>query len=140
MPGQSVKVDKFCSACGNGLIISAVVCPQCGSPVTGGSVSGSREKSVAVVLAVFLSAWSFLYTYKYDAKKFWISTIASFVLLIVAVVSYVIYEISFDYDVYTLANAIFILFLILWLIASLTINIIAIVVAATRQDSFYNNY
>jgi uncharacterized membrane protein YvbJ len=140
MPEQTPKHDKFCPACGNGLIISAVICPKCGSPVTGGTGKGSREKSIAVIMAVFLSAWSYLYTYKYDAKKFWISMIASFVLLVVTVVSFIVYEVSFDYDVYTVAQAIYVLFFIFWVIASLAINIVAIVVAATRQDSFYRSY
>ena len=36
-----------------------------------------KEKSVAVILAVFLSYWSWLYTYKQDAVKFWIGLIIS---------------------------------------------------------------
>jgi uncharacterized membrane protein YvbJ len=140
MPEQSIKLDKFCQACGNGLIISAVICPKCGSPVNGGAAKGSREKPVAIILAVFLSLWSYLYTYKYDAKKFWISVIASSVLLVVTVVSFIVYEVSFDYDVYSVAQAIYVLFFIFWVIASLAINIVAIVVAATRQDSFYKSY
>jgi len=31
-----------------------------------------KSKSVAVVLAIFLGIWSFLYTYKKDAVAFWV--------------------------------------------------------------------
>jgi hypothetical protein len=140
MPEKSSKSDKFCPACGNGLIVTAVICPKCGSPVAGVTTKGSRDKAVAVIMAVFLSGWGFLYTYKYDAKKFWISIISSFVLFFVAAFSYVIYYFSFDEVVYTVAYGVFLVFLSLWLIASLAINIVAIVVAATRQDSQYKNY
>jgi uncharacterized OB-fold protein len=79
---------KFCTACGNSLIESAVICPKCGSPTnnfnqtsqTSGqqnSYSGphnpeARSKTAAVLLAVFVGIWSFLYTFKADAKFFWL--------------------------------------------------------------------
>lgn len=31
-----------------------------------------KSKTVCVLLAVFLSFWTWLYTYKYDAWKFWL--------------------------------------------------------------------
>ena len=140
MPEKSINHDKFCPACGNGLIISAVICPKCGSPVAGVTTKGPKEKSTAIILAVFLSSWGYLYTYKYDAKKFWISTVGAFVPLFLSIVSIIIYDLSYDYNVYTLAYGLFWLFLVLWLIASLVINIIAIVVASTRQESMYKSY
>jgi len=140
MPEKSSKSDKFCPACGNGLIISAVVCPKCGSAVAGVATKGAREKSIAVIMAVFLSSWSYLYTYKYDAKKFWISTIVGTAPFLVSVAAFTVYEVSFDYDVYTAANAIGTLFSLVWFFASLAIWIISIVVTATRQDSEYKNY
>lgn len=32
-----------------------------------------RDKTVAVLLAVFLGLWTWVYTYKKDAWKFWLS-------------------------------------------------------------------
>lgn len=65
----------FCSACGNKLVATAVICPKCGSPRAGSvNVSGVRppkSKTTAVVLAVFLSYWTWLYTYQKDTWKFW---------------------------------------------------------------------
>lgn len=85
----NISPNKFCSACGNALIETAVVCPKCGSPTarfaqintgrpnTPGTpvVYGSepKTKSTSVLLAVFLGTWSFLYTYKRDAVLFWVS-------------------------------------------------------------------
>jgi len=36
-----------------------------------------KDKQTAVVLAVFLSFWSWLYTFKQDKVKFWIGLILS---------------------------------------------------------------
>jgi len=44
-----------------------------------------KSKTTAVLLAVFLGFWGWLYTYKRDAAKFWISAAASVVLIIVGV-------------------------------------------------------
>jgi hypothetical protein len=140
MPEKSSKSDKFCPACGNGLIVTAVICPKCGSPVAGVATKGSREKSIAVIMAVFLSSWAYLYTYKYDAKKFWISTIAGTAPLIISVIAFTVYEISYDEDVYIPAEAIGTLFSVVWFFAALAIWITSIVVTATRDDSQYKNY
>ena len=140
MPEKSSKSDKFCPACGNGLIVTAVICPKCGSPVAGVATKGSREKSIAVIMAVFLSSWAYLYTYKYDAKKVWISTIAGTAPLIISVIAFTVYEISYDEDVYIPAEAIGELFSVVWFFAALAIWITAIVVTATRDDSQYKNY
>jgi ribosomal protein S27AE len=140
MPEKTSKSDKFCPACGNGLIVTAVICPKCGSPVAGVATKGSREKSIAVIMAVFLSSWAYLYTYKYDAKKFWISTIAGTAPFIISVIAFTVYEISYDEDVYIPAEAIGTLFSVVWFFAALAIWITAIVVTATRDDSQYKNY
>jgi hypothetical protein len=96
--GRALKVtDQFCTQCGAVAggsapapppISAAVSCPrcgqavgpgqahchQCGSPVTsqmGVMVRSPKDKSVAILLAVFLSFWSWLYTYELDKQKFW---------------------------------------------------------------------
>lgn len=69
--------DKFCSACGNGLIQTAIVCPRCGSSTNLLSVGTGqtyvKSKTVAVVLAVFLGPWGWLYTFAKNKAKFFIS-------------------------------------------------------------------
>ena len=140
MPEKSSKSDKFCPACGNGLIVTAVVCPKCGSPVAGVATKGSREKSIAVIMAVFLSSWAYLYTYKYDAKKFWISTIAGGAPLLVALVALTVSAVSNDIDVYLEAAAMSRIFWFVWLLTFFPIWITAIAVTATRHGSQYKNY
>jgi len=71
---------KFCSACANPLIASAVICPKCGSPVSGyiPGLVGGKSKTTAVLLAVFFGSWSWLYTYKENSQKFWVTTSVMF--------------------------------------------------------------
>jgi|694.fasta_scaffold51111_7 hypothetical protein len=68
--------NKFCSACGNALLETAVVCPKCGSPTPQYRpqvTSQAKSKTTAVVLAVFLGPWSWLYTYALNSYKFWLT-------------------------------------------------------------------
>ncbi len=45
---------------------TATMCPTCGTPL-----SIPHSKGAAVLLAIFLSFWTWVYTYKRDAAKFW---------------------------------------------------------------------
>ena len=69
----------FCVACGNQLVDTAVICPKCGTPraylpaVKGLDTRGSKSKTTAVLLAVFLSAWTWLYSFKQDKTKFFVA-------------------------------------------------------------------
>jgi hypothetical protein len=82
------NTGNFCTACGNKLLETAVICPKCGSPTakfhTRNVVQSQplippvynatpKSKTTAVVLAFFLGIWSYLYTYKRDANAFWVS-------------------------------------------------------------------
>ena len=68
-----VVYTKFCASCGNGLVAAAVICPNCGAAQKGFKTSGGKSKTTAVLMAVFLSAWTWVYTWKVNAKKFWIA-------------------------------------------------------------------
>jgi uncharacterized membrane protein YvbJ len=66
----------FCKECGKKINDKAFVCPGCGCKVKRTNEceiesTEPKSKTVAVLLAVFLSFWTFLYTYKRDAGKFW---------------------------------------------------------------------
>ncbi len=66
--------SKFCTACGRALLASAAVCTSCGSS-TGGDFLKSpqaKDRTVSVLLAVFLGHWTWLYTFDRDQQKFWI--------------------------------------------------------------------
>jgi hypothetical protein len=77
-----MEVTKYCTGCGNGLIETAAICPKCGTPVAAAKVVGAvapKTKNAAVLLAVFLGFWTYLYTFAKDKVKFWIFLAASFV-------------------------------------------------------------
>jgi hypothetical protein len=77
---------SFCAYCGSVVLSTDVKCPACGRPVGAGAAASrgaagsvgpsgytfAKKKTVAVLLAVFLSGWSWLYTYEVNRKKFWI--------------------------------------------------------------------
>jgi hypothetical protein len=44
-----------------------------------------KDKTVAVLLAIFLAPWNWLYTYKRDMAKFWVGLSVMFVGSILAV-------------------------------------------------------
>ena len=71
-------VVKFCSGCGTGLVATAVTCPSCGTKASGTGAGTPKSKTTAVVLAVFLSFWSWLYTYKKSTWKFWVGLAVAF--------------------------------------------------------------
>jgi hypothetical protein len=67
-------------------VSAAVICPNCGSAQKGFSTSGGKSKTTAVVLAIFLSAWTWVYTWKVNSKKFWIAL----ALWVVQIILYVV--------------------------------------------------
>lgn len=80
-----VVYTKFCSSCGNGLVAAAVICPNCGAAQKGFSTSGGKSKTTAVLMAVFLSAWTWVYTWRANKKKFWIAFALWIVGLIITI-------------------------------------------------------
>jgi hypothetical protein len=73
-PFPGAVIAQYCVTCGNGLVATAAICPRCGTPVPGARPVqvGAKSRTTAVLLAVFLSFWSFLYTYSISAWKFWL--------------------------------------------------------------------
>lgn len=71
----------FCVACANSLVPTSAICPKCGTPrahlPNQAGVTGLKSKTVSVLLAVFFSFWTYLYSYKTDKTKFWLSLAAS---------------------------------------------------------------
>ena len=133
---------KFCTACGNSLIETAVICPKCGSPTSkfnqstqtasqGVAYSGAdnpqaRSKTAAVLLAVFVGVWSFLYTFRSDAAAFWLGLAAPLVATLLAILisggRLVGWQIIF---------AIFV---------SALVSVLAIVRQATRSSEWFARY
>lgn len=77
----------LCVACGNTILATDETCPKCLTPqgykakngsqpapkANRATVAAPKSKTAAVLLAVFLSYWTWLYTYKASALKFWIA-------------------------------------------------------------------
>lgn len=62
----SPVAGRLCPSCSQMLVATAVVCPACGT-----AVGSPKSKGVAVLLAVFLTFWTWVYTYQRDKVKFW---------------------------------------------------------------------
>jgi hypothetical protein len=123
-------------------VAAAVICPSCGAAQKGFNTSGGKSKTTAVLLAVFLSAWTWVYTWKVNSKKFlialglWVVQIIIFFVsagqaasrLTCTTANECSYQVGHDAGIILLA----------WLI-SLGIWIWAIVDASTKSQEFYSN-
>ena len=74
MPKQKSADENYCRSCGRIIKKEAEICPHCG--VRQSLNHKGKDKVVAVILAIFLAPFNWLYTYKRDAWKFWIGLIA----------------------------------------------------------------
>lgn len=132
-------VNKFCSACANPLIETAVICPKCGSPTAKyntETVSPGKSKTTAVVLSVFLGVWSWLYTYQVNKHKFWITL----PILTVLFVTLLLFAIGASYYPTDLERNSRLIVARVWQILSLAFWLWALLDNATKQQSFYRNY
>lgn len=80
---------QYCGGCGNALHPSAVTCPRCGAPVVGWA--GVKSKTAAVLLAVFLGPWTWVYTYKRDSWKFWVGMLIPFAWVILFILGLTVF-------------------------------------------------
>jgi len=75
---------QVCPECGKPIKKNAVICPYCGIQVkelkTTTFNTPVKSKAVAVVLAIFFSHFSFLYTYGRSEIKFWLYSIITGIL------------------------------------------------------------
>jgi hypothetical protein len=75
--------NSFCPACAAPTTPLSEICVKCGTRliqsqsapgISSAPVSaGGKSKTVSILLAVFLGFWTWLYTYKKDHWKFWVS-------------------------------------------------------------------
>jgi hypothetical protein len=56
------------------VVSTASVCPHCGT-----AIGAPKSKGIAILLAVFLSFWTWVYTYRINKTKFWVGLGLSFV-------------------------------------------------------------
>lgn len=137
--------NKFCSACGNELLSTAVVCPKCGSPTSLYRPSTSqpgKSKTTAVLLAVFLGIWSWLYTYDVNKRKFWIALGVYAVLtgLFFIAAAYFMYRRGLGFYPETSELVISGIVNASWLLSPLAFAIWAIIDNSSKSASWYENY
>jgi hypothetical protein len=138
----SLVFTKFCASCGRGLVAAAVICPNCGAAQKGFSTAGGKSKTTAILLAVFLSAWTWVYTSKANSKKFLIALVLWVVEVIIFIIGAQHFSSTFACGQMTSqcsvhpGSASFIL--VSYLIA-FAIWIWAIIDASTESQEFYSN-
>ena len=124
--------EMYCSSCGNVIKKEALMCVLCGVPTRRGgqapTYSGGqggrgegKNKVLSILLAIFFGNWTWLYTYREDGTKFWVT-------LAVLVVGFIL-------AIATLGIGFF-----LYIPASLAIWIWAIADTVSRSDAWYLNY
>jgi uncharacterized membrane protein YvbJ len=113
----------FCFNCGAATTPATEICVKCGARVGGTPVATQQGKSktASILLAVFLGFWTWLYTYKKDAWKFWVGLGLAILIIISAIV-------TFGFSA-----------LFTWLI-SLGIWIWSIVDVCVKDNNWYSSY
>lgn len=80
--------EMYCSSCGKIIKKEAAFCVHCGVAVHGNhhpvqhrqhAAPAPKDKTTAVLLAVFLGFWTWIYTYQKDAWKFWLNLVLSII-------------------------------------------------------------
>lgn len=126
-------VAHYCVGCGKGLIASAAMCPVCGTPVRASTTSNSKDKTVAVVLAVFLSGWTWLYTYRVNAAKFWVYIGVSFFFTLIGIVAFAATIDSYDPEpAFAAIGLVYVVSFGFWLWA--------VIDSTTKPRAYYENY
>jgi hypothetical protein len=122
------------------------MCVKCGVPTELAQSHNNRSRTVAVVLAIFFGAFSWLYTFERDAKKFWIGLAFYIAATLIAVfVEFGILGTALDCinTQHNCGQSAFREYLGLWcLIAVLALgmHVWALVDAARKSDHFYKLY
>ncbi|MBC8388050.1 MAG: zinc ribbon domain-containing protein [Actinobacteria bacterium] len=81
---QTKKEDEiYCPECSKTIKKEAVVCPHCGvqlkplvikpEPKAKVTYVQNKDKTIAIILAIFLGFWTWIYTWQKDQWKFWVS-------------------------------------------------------------------
>lgn len=100
-PTEPRADEAYCRSCGRIIKREAVMCVHCGVPTrAGGAGVGNvryaggtpgtgegKSKAASIVLAVCLGIFTWLYTYREDGAKFWISVGVTFANIILSVLT-----------------------------------------------------
>jgi len=150
--------EIFCWSCGEPIKKEAVICIRCGVQTRplipqGNTASTSfgaqsfpvlpthsKDKTTAVLLAVFLSFWAWLYTFKRDKRKF---IFACLVLFLSAPLLLLGIFLAHDFGLYSIADRETIMlpiWIFLFTLALLGFWLWAIIVSSVRSKNWYASY
>ena len=131
---QMDKNDRFCNACGTLAGAKPPSIQNYANPAYVGQMPTSRKsKAVSILLAMFLTYWTWLYTYKRDGWKFWLGLILSGLPLITATIfmEFYISNVSWLSD-QVLIDLSYALPIVIWLFA--------IIDTARKKQAWYDYY
>jgi hypothetical protein len=150
--------EIFCPECGRNIKRGTTICPHCGVNIKDlftesvnyqtpiyrmEGATTPKNKVVAILLAVFFSFWTWLYTYGKNAKKFWISMGVN-ALMFVIIFAYSCSLVSnidpYNQDYLDFSSGPLIGISILMNLISFGIWIWALVDNAAKPDDFYKKY
>jgi len=87
--------EMYCKNCGNIISKDAIICPKCGIQVNDLLIKKvqAKDKSVAILLAIFLGFWAWIYTWEKDYWKFWLALSITIVTIGIASIAFYIWVI-----------------------------------------------
>ena len=136
------KGERFCNSCGTEVSPLVEICVKCGARLN--KAPHPKSKTTAVLLAVFLGFWAWLYTYKRNTWKFWgglVLWLPSFVIFNLGVIPHNAIEYNSNGDYIGsggvrfsngIMYSVILILLVLW--------IWAIVDTALKRDEWYWSY
>jgi len=143
-PTSKKEDEIYCPECGKAIKRNAVICVNCGVQIKElltrteipEKITTSKSKTTAIVLSIFFSFWSWLYTYRRNFKKFWVS-FGIIAFFWISIFIYTTIQISSGNEKSVILNGYFTWY---WLAFLVCFWVWAIIDNATKSNSFYDNY
>ena len=99
--GRNISGSKFCPNCGTARLKNSESAKSESAPIPYPANVVSKKRTTSILLAVFFGFWTYLYSFKLDKTKFWISLAVSFVPLSITLFWHVF---RLDYEILFLAR------------------------------------
>lgn len=128
--------SSYCQNCGNMVSPLAEICVKCGVRL---ALSSSKNRTVSIILAVFLGYWTWLYTYGKDSTKFWIGLGLFLVFTIPSRWAFVTVT-TIEYDVSFISGLIAFIWLFIGWIGAFGIWLWAVINTLIKPQDWYNHY
>lgn len=131
------KGGSYCQNCGSPVVPLAEVCVKCGVRL---AHAHHKSRTASILLAVFLSYWTWLYTYKRDRRKFWLSLSLTLLFTVPSVPLFFWMNATPAIEVSDAATIIAGTWVIVGWLAGVGIWVWAIVNAAAKPEYWYDHY